>query len=452
MGTHQIKKQFLLGSACAGILLASANAFASNWLALQGTEPQGAEQLAKVWGFVQAQYQKDYSDPNAAGGYIPPKLIGPNLDSQSAFNVNRARIGVRGVAMPLDQKINYFVLLEMGNNGITAPGNSFAKLTDASVTLNYIKGARIRAGLFKYPGSEEGLQAIHVFDYINFTWVTGQMMLERFPNKNYTANIPPQTLPPEVPLNGFEKSVGAFRDVGVQVFDWFKVGNDWELSYAAMVGNGNGLNFSDNNDNKDLYFYGSAEKVYGGTGPRRQGLKFFAWSQNGVRTADLTNDGIYNPVDYDRDRWGFGAKFLRKGIRVTAEYLKGKGMIWQAPHNPSFGLGPGQGNPNSPAGAGAYAKGMGWYVEGGYRLPGTKWEFDLRYDEYHRLDGDRFEIDFKRTTLGTQYFFNPRVRVAVNYEFRSADAPEFGPGAGPNANVDGIGNRVAIQLTAIWSQ
>jgi hypothetical protein len=40
--------------------------------------------------------------------------------------------------------------------------------------------------LFKYPGSEEGLQAIHVFDYINFTWVTAQMMLERFPNKNYT--------------------------------------------------------------------------------------------------------------------------------------------------------------------------------------------------------------------------------------------------------------------------
>jgi len=452
MRPHQLKRQFLLASACTGLLLVSANTFASNWLAVQGTEPQGAEQLAKVWGFVQAQYQKDYSDPNASGGYIPPKLIGPNFDSQSAFNVNRARIGVRGVAMPLDQKINYFVLLEMGNNAITAPGDSFAKLTDASVTLNYIKGARIRAGLFKYPGSEEGLQAIHVFDYINFTWVTGQMMLERFPNKNYTANIPPQPLPPEESLNGFEKSVGAFRDVGVQVFDWFNVGQDWELSYAAMVGNGNGLNFSDNNDNKDLYFYGSAEKVYGGTGPRRQGLKFFVWSQNGVRTADLTNDGVYNPVDYDRDRWGFGAKFLRKGIRVTAEYLKGKGMIWQAPHNPSWGLGPGQGNPNSPAGAGAYAKGMGWYVEGGYRIPGTKWELDLRYDEYHRLDGNRFEIDFKRTTLGTQYFFNPRVRVAVNYEFRSANAPEFGPGAGPNANVDGIGNRVGVQLTAIWSQ
>lgn len=451
MKTHHLIKHLYFYSVCLGLMMASSNAFGANWLQLQGTEPEGAEQLAKVWGFVQVQYQDDKSDPNPAGGYIPPKLIAPNWDSQSAFNVNRARIGVRGVAMPLDQKINYFLLLEMGNNAITEPGNSFAKMTDASATFNYIKGARIRAGLFKYPGSEEGLQAIHVFDYINFTWVTGQMMLERFPNRNYTSNIPPQSLPPEVALNGYERSVGAFRDVGVQVFDWFNVGNGWELSYAAMVGNGNGLNFSDNDDNKDLYFYAAAEKVYAGKGPRRQGLKMFAWSQNGTRTADLTNDGTYNPEEYDRDRWGFGAKYLRKGIRVTAEYMHGKGMIWQAPHNPSFGIGPGQGNPNAP-GNGAYAKGKGYYVEGGYRFPGTKWELDLRYDRYNRLDGDRFEIDFKRTTAGVQYFFNPRVRLAVNYEFRSANAPEFGSGAGPNANVDGIGNRIAVQLTAIWSQ
>src|SRR5210317_2408237 len=195
---------------------ASGTASAANWLMVQGTEPAGSADLARVWGFVQVQYQKDQSDPNPAGGYIPPKLIGPNLDSQSAFNVNRARIGVRGVAMPLDSKINYFLLLEMGNNGITEPSGSFAKATDASITFNHLKGARIRAGLFKYPGSEEGLQAIHVFDYINFTWVGNQMMLERFPNQRYTRNNSPTTLPPEQRLNGFDRSVGAFRDVGVQ--------------------------------------------------------------------------------------------------------------------------------------------------------------------------------------------------------------------------------------------
>jgi hypothetical protein len=451
MKTLKFRKKIVAGATCLGLLLGTGNAFGANWLTLQGTEPAGAERLAKVWGFIQVQYQKDQSDPNPAGGYIPPKLIAPDWDSQSAFNVNRARIGVRGVAMPLDPKINYFLLLEMGNNGITEPGDSFAKATDASVTFNHFKGARVRAGLFKYPGAEEGMQAIHVFDYINFTWVTGQMLLERFPNKNYTPNIPPQSLPPEVGFNGYDTGVGAFRDVGVQIFDWFSVGEDWELSYAAMVGNGNGLNFSDNNDNKDYYLYSSLEKVYGGKGPRRQGLKMFAWYQDGKRTADLTNDDTYNPEDYDRERWGFGAKYLRNGIRVTAEYMKGKGMIWQAPQNASWGIGPGQGNPDNP-GNGSSAKGKGYYVEGGYRIKGTPWELDLRYDKYNRLDGDRFQINFKRTTLGVQYFFNPRVRAAFNYEFRSASAPNFGSGAGPNANLDPLDSRIGVQITAIWSQ
>ena len=451
MKTLKFRKKVVVGAMCVGLLLGTGNAFGANWLTLQGTEPAGAERLAKVWGFVQVQYQKDLSDPNGAGGYIPPKLIAPDWDSQSAFNVNRARIGVRGVAMPLDPKINYFLLVEFGNNGITEPGDSFAKATDASVTFNHLKGARIRAGLFKYPGSEEGLQAIHVFDYINFTWVTAQMLLERTPNRNYTSNIPPQSLPPEVPFNGYENGVGAFRDVGVQLFDWFNVGDNWEISYAAMIGNGNGLNFSDNNDNKDYYLYGSVEKIYGGAGPRRQGLKMFAWYQDGKRTADLTNDSIWNPEDYDRERYGIGAKYLRNGIRVSAEYMKGKGMIWQAPHNPSWGIGPGQGNPTRP-GNGSSAKGKGYYVEGGYRFKGTPWELDLRYDKYDRLDGDLLQINFKRTTLGVQYFFNPRVRAAFNYEFRSADAPNFGSGAGPNGNVDGIDNRIGVQITAIWSQ
>jgi hypothetical protein len=447
----QNRKYVFLTSLLGGMMLLSTNAFGANWFQLQGTEPEGAEQLAKVWGFVQVQYQDDASDPNPGGGYIPPKLIQPNWESQSAFNVNRARIGVRGVAMPLDQKINYFLLLEMGNNGITAPENSVAKATDASITLNHIKGARVRAGLFKHPGSEEGLQAIHVFDYINFTWVTAQMLLERHPNKTYTPNIAPQALPPGVDLNGYDRGVAAFRDVGVQVFDWFKVAEDWEASYALMIGNGNGLNFADNDDNKDTYIYGSVEKLYGGKGPRRQGLKIFAWSQSGIRTADLTNDAIHNPVEYDRDRYGAGFKFLRNGVRVSGEIMKGEGMIWQAPHNPSFGIGPGQGNPNAP-GNGAFAEGAGYYIEGGYRIPGSKWELDLRHDQYNRLDGDRFEIEFTRTTLGAQYFFNPRVRVAFNYESREADAVTFPAGAGPNGNVSGIDNRIGIQLTAIWSQ
>jgi hypothetical protein len=61
-------------------------------------------------------------------------------------------------------------------------------------------------------------------------------------------------------------------------------------------------------------------------------------------------------------------------------------------------------------------------------------------------------MKFKRTTLGVQYFFNPRVRIAVNYEFRDANAVNFPSGAGPNAQVGGIDSRIAVQVTGIWSQ
>jgi hypothetical protein len=132
--------------------------------------------------------------------------------------------------------------------------------------------------------------------------------------------------------------------------------------------------------------------------------------------------------------------------------MKGEGMIFQAPHNSTFGIGPGQGIPTAPAGNGVLAEGTGYYIEGGYRIPKTGWELDLRYDVYNRLDGNLFEIEFKRTTVGVQYFFNPRVRIAVNYEARSGEAINFPAGAGPNGNVDGIDDRIAVQVTGIWSQ
>ena len=445
----KLLKKAIITAACAGGMLALNQAQAANWLMLQGTEAPDQAARAKVWGFVQVQYQDDNSDANNAGTYIPPKLIAPNLSSQSAFNVNRARVGVRGTGLPIDSKVNYFVLLEMGNNGITEPGDNFAKLTDASITLNHLPGARVRAGLFKYPGAEEGLQAIHVFDWINFTDVSNQLLLERFPNQNYTANIPPQPIPPTTDLQGFDGSVGAFRDVGIQVFDSFRIGNDrsWDLSYALMIGNGNGLNFSDNNSKKDIYAYLSAEKVFGGKGPFRNGMKFFGWTQNGVRSYDGNNDGVSE--NYDRDRWGVGFKFKNPNYRFTTEYMAGDGMIFVGPQNPSFGLGPGAGNPGGP-GNGLLGEADGWYLEGGWRIGKSKWELDLRYDTYDRLKDDRFETEYKTWTAGVQYFFNRKTRLTANYAFRDYEAINFPSGAGPNAQLDGVDGRASIQLSHIF--
>ncbi len=477
-------KKYLFTAGLVNCLLLSP-AYAANWLMLQGTEPDSSAPRAKLWGFIQAQYQKDNSAPNSSGAYIPPKLIGPNLTSQEAFNVNRARIGVRGTGFPLDGKVNYFFLSEFGNNGITAPGDRNVRITDASITLNQIKGARIRLGLFKTPGFEEGLQAIHVFDYINFTTVGNQLMLERFPNRQYTNNIGPISLPSPTPLAGFERSVGAFRDVGIQIFDTFKV-NDWEHSYAVMFGNGNGLNFGDNDDNKETYLYWSSEQVYGGRGGRREGLKLFAWIQNGKRqmanpdtvtpavtatvndtngnpvTVEVTPEArtVNTPTEYDRKRSGIGFKYLKKPWRVSAEYMKGEGMIFVGPDKPTFQI-----NPAWPAGVGdgKNDEASGWYVEGGWYIPGTKWEIDLRYDVYNRLEkataftagantGRTGEMEFKTMTVGAQYHINKKTRINMEYADRSAEAITWptGTGAGPNDNLDGLAGRFAIQLTHIF--
>src|SRR4030067_930270 len=182
-------KRSIVAMACAGAMITTVNtAQAANWLMLQGTETAGTAARANVWGFVQLDYQADPSEPNSTGGYIPPKLLGPDLNTQHAFNVSRARIGVRGAAIPLGDKVKDFILLEGGNNGITSIDGSSVKFTDASITLNHIPGARVRGGLFKYHGAEEGLQAIHVFDYINFTEVRNQLLRERFPHRGPPAH------------------------------------------------------------------------------------------------------------------------------------------------------------------------------------------------------------------------------------------------------------------------
>lgn len=443
-----IKKKLLTTALTAAVLGGlSQHASAANWLMLQGTEPAGESPRVNVWGFVQVQYQKDNSDActntttcgAALNGYIPAKLIGPNLDSQEAFTVNRARIGLRGTGFPLDNKVNYFLLTEFGNNAITA-GDDNKYLTDASITLNHIKGARIRAGLFKTPGFEEGLQAIHVFDYVNFTTVGNQLMLERFPSPGDVFDVPDPT--PNASMNAYSKAVGAFRDVGIQVFDTF--GDDkFEFSYAVMYGNGNGLNFSDNDDNKDIYAYLSTEWIYGGQGPRREGLKLFAWHQDGKRT-----NAFDRTLEQDRTRSGVGVKYLRKPFRVTAEYLTGEGMIFQGQHRPG---------PN-PAGTvndfnGIYnnEEADGYYIDFGWYIPGTNWEIDLRYDSYtrgenHQNSAANDESTFDTITVGTQYHFNRKTRVNIEY----ADRDFKSDTTAVNAQLEGVKGRFAVQLTHIF--
>ncbi len=437
----QIKKNLLIKTIGLSLLGSVSMSHAANWLMLQGTEPEGQSERARVWGFIQPEYQSTDGTKLRAG---PSKgqnaafnMIAPERKADSTFNIRRARIGVRGTGFPLDTKVNYFFLAEFGNNGITRPGGGggSAKVTDASITLNYVKGARLRVGQFKTPGAEEGLQAIHVFDYVNFTNVTDGLLLERyFDSDGSAANT----------KNSPNGPVGAFRDIGIQLFDTFKVG-DWEHSYAIMYGNGNGISRSDNDNNKDTYLYWSSELVFGGKGGRRQGLKMFAWNQDGKRSLTGAGKG-----EYDRNRRGLGVTFRKDKYRAAFEYIDADGMI----RNGSDGAGvPGSiDNSGNIVSVNIETKGEadGWYAHFGYAIL-PKLELDIRYDVYNRMTNvSAKERQFETTTVGAQYFFNKKTRATLNYEFRDAKAPNLAGNAPPNVILGGLDDRLSVQLITIF--
>ncbi|RDH83164.1 MAG: porin [endosymbiont of Galathealinum brachiosum] len=454
-----IKKLSLL----AGLTLLSTQTYAANWLSLQGTEKPGSSARAKLWGFVQPEYQStDGGELKAgpfAGQIMSPNVIRPDNTSTETFNIRRARIGVRGTGFPLDDKVNYFLLAELGHNGITKNGKTAVALTDASITLNHIPGARVRVGQFKTPTSEEGLQAIHVFNYVNFTNITNQMMLERYTDGDGSeVNGQPEFLADGVTpnpkfktggtFNGINGSVGAFRDQGIQVFDTFKV-NDWEHSYAVMYGNGNGINRSDNNDAKDTYLYWSSELIFGGKGARRQGMKLFAWNQSGTRT--LTTSDANGKGEYDRDRSGLGVTFLKDKYRFGAEYMTADGMIF---NGSDAGAIPGStnnaGDAKSDINVLTEDKSDGYYVDFGYKvLP--KLELDVRYDVLNRAtETAAGERKFDTLTLGAQYFLNKKSRITFNYEIRNQEAPDFASTAAPNQIADSLDDLLSLQLLVIF--
>jgi hypothetical protein len=474
MGNYLTRLKFTMAAILASQLL-SAPAFAADWLSLQGTEPAGSAARAKIWGFVQPQYtQMDGTKVKAGpwnGNDAIFNVVRPDNDSESGFHLRRARIGARGTGFPLDSNVNYFLLAEFGNNGITASGGGSVKLTDASVTLNHLKDyTRLRFGQFKTPGSEDGLQAIHVHNYNNFSIAADQLLLERFRDSDGVARCNSSLgananelayLINCVGGNGLNGSVGAYRDIGVQLFNTFKIkdgigASPWEVSYAFMVGNGNGIARGDNDDNREFYYYLSAGQVFGGKGARRQDWKVYAWLQDGKRSVFDSSDASsvnWGVKEFDRERWGVGGTYRRGKYRLYGEYIEADGMIANGADGGAVG--------GAVAGftgrAGEIAtfntltdnEAQGWYLDFGYKvLPNL--ELDVRYDELDRgTEGAAgIERNFERWTLGAQYFFNKKSRFTLNYEFRDIHA--HGAGGTPEDIVHGIDDQLTAQVLVIF--
>ena len=418
------------------VLCTSTSVISADWLSLQGTEPLTNEPGGKLWGFVQAEYAQTDGTPIAAGPWAGQTAafnrIAPSK-STDTFNIRRARLGYRG---KINDKINYFFLTEFGNNGITVTDGP--QLTDASVTLSYIEGARIRIGQFKVPQSNEALKAAHAANWINFTNATNQLLQERFTDEDGSrpdfAN----------PLNG---PVSAFRDIGIQVFNTFTQGQR-EFTYAVMVGNGNGIARADNNSDKEYYVYLATEQVFGGKRAKRQGFKVYTWYRKGKRSLDFAN-GISGEQNFDRERYGAGFTYRQNKWRAAGEVIFADGMIFGGTDGAAL---PGAlSNAEDRVASFNYLtdnQAFGWQIEGGYQVTPTL-EVNVRYDELHRATSDEapaLERKFTTLSFSAQYQFTKTVKATVNYELRDAEAPNLGPEANPSKILSGMDDRIALQM------
>ena len=428
------------------ILLCVSSLFASDWLMIQGTEPKMIKKDGEkvkntiktpaLWGFAQLKYEKNYSDTVEDGAGINKSgfaYVAPNLERQNQFQVFRARVGLRGV-LDDDNKVNYFTLTEFGQNGITEPlGHSQGThITDASITFRHIPYANVRLGLFKYPGSEEGMQARFASPFILFTQMSNFLLLEKTPKNSIKTN--------ERYVGEPDRSVGAYRDTGIELFDRLHLNGDWALSYALMIGNGSGLEWENKNDGEYTgYGYLALEKEFHkGKGYYAEDLKTYVWYQEGKRALDANNQTEL----YDRIRYGVGARYYKDGLRLEAEYTGAEGMLVSGVQDTNSV--PGDENWHLAVEAGKENKAYGYYLSSAYEFyPDI--EAMIRYDELDNLTNSAAkERIFKTTTLGLTYHFDGPTRLDLNYLFREGEAPG---NAGAQRVLDNMGDIITLQFT-----
>ena len=406
--------------------------FATDWLIAQGTESMSAPKTT-LWGFGQLRYVKNYGHIDELAGIntTPFSLNKPDLEKQESLQLARLRIGLRG-KLDEENKINYFLLTEFGQNGITNPLGYYqhSYVTDLSFTLKYLP-VYMRFGMFKYPGSEEGLMARFVSPFIEFTTLSDQLMLERF--------ISPLSVNGTSYLGTPEHSVGAYRDTGVQLFQKIACNTTDSFTYAYMYGLGAGLQMNaPNSPYGTHYFYAAYEKRVGeGRGYNMQSLKLYAWHQEGKRK-------LYDAY-YDRKRSGLGFTYFDGLFRVEGEYMQGEGMIFTGAKDVDA---------TAQSDAWQYQieanndnKAHGFYLSTIYTI-NSSFEAMARYDEYHRMtNNDAKKRVFENTTVGVSYKIKGFNRIDLNHTFSQAYAPSNNTAQNI---LNKMGDTTKIQLTLVY--
>ncbi|MBT8259565.1 MAG: OprO/OprP family phosphate-selective porin [Bacteroidia bacterium] len=165
---------------------------------LIATENDSLAPAVRVFGFIQPEYNYEFTDEN---------------DSQ--FDFRRARVGVRGKII---DDFSYYMMIEASPFINLGGSGSDAFLLDAFVTWNKYNWYRVSLGSFKEPFSLELATACHSLITVQRSIVVDQL-------------IAPQ------------------RDYGIMLLG----GNQFtKFTYAISLMNGRGIGVSDDNRKKDF--------------------------------------------------------------------------------------------------------------------------------------------------------------------------------------------------------
>lgn len=415
------------------------SSWGANWLMLDATEPANAPVLAAS-AFASIEYQASRDTRLLAGGWSgqPDQFnrFAPRYADGSVFQIPGAGVGVHGRLR--SGALTYRAALLGGENPTVQNDGGFVQLTDASVAWHSLPHARVRLGLFRQPLGDEAISPQQRYLYPSH--VTQQMVQERYfrsdGSVNGSANL---DLGP----------VSSFRDIGVQVFDAFRA-QEWEHTYAVMLGRGTGVDPSMNRTGGERYVYWSSEWILSGEGPQRNGIKLYAWDQRGQRR--LLAGAAQLPETFDRQRGGVGASLRSAGWSLAGEWISARGLVY---HGPDGGAIPGSLSNNGALVAGynvlPKSKARGWYGDVGYRvLPPL--ELQLRYDVLNRgSDSASTEIRFEALTLGGAWAVAPATRLLFGYQFRRYQAPRLDGASATNLLLEGVDDRIGVRLIQQFS-
>lgn len=416
-----------------GASLTVSPARAADWLRILGEEAPGAEAKPRATGFLEAVGEGIIGGASARG--LPPELgdlegaspsfnrVGPG-EARWGFSVRRARFGLRGVVPGSIDIVSYAIAAEFGDNQLTR--TEPVVLTDAAANLRLAPFAQLRVGQFKLPTAEEAIesnpQAAH---FVNFSTGLSALMLES-------------------PVEDGKYTGGAsgLRDVGAMFWGHHDVGGGG-LRYALMLSNGR-MGGLDVDDNKDLT--GRVSAVLWGRGdqrdPHRDELTTWAWWQEGSRIVAPARSAApadVQPQRHDRRRRGAGMGLQIGGLHLRAEGIDAQGVI-DAGYRLPF---PGQEIVILPE---ARARAASGFLHADHALEsGLSLGAGLRYDRMHRwTDGPADARVFQTWTANGTIGLGEKVRVLVDYERRSADAPEGS--AATRRLLDTMGDRVSSEL------